>query len=226
MTVFLVGGSKGGVGKTLLSFALSDFFEVNDHPFAVVESDSANSDFSSAFLSTKNPPKIAHISLDSEAGFRQLIAFATSQNSDVIVNSPAGFVSFIRTHGSAFEGALLANNLPMITYWPINRERDSMNALKQFIDHITLPCIPVRNLVFGEPDEFELFNHSRLKESLDEKQNLTINMPALASRCAVQLRNERWTISTGLNKSSFSNRIELFRWRTAMHDELARVLKP
>lgn len=225
MAILLVGGSKGGVGKTLLAFAIADYLEMNNHRFAIAECDSANSDFSSSFMSAGTAPPVAHISLDSEAGFRELIAFTVAQKSHVVVNSPAGFISFIRAYGCAFEGALRANNLALITYWPINRERDSLNALRQFIDHVTFPCIPVRNLIFGDVHEFDLFNNSRMKNELESKHYQTINLPVLASRCAVQMRNERWTIANAIESAPFSNRIELFRWRNLIHHELSGRLK-
>ncbi|VWD18724.1 Iron-sulfur cluster carrier protein [Burkholderia lata] len=42
--IYLVGGSKGGVGKSFVSLALADYLQRRDHPVALVETDTSSPD--------------------------------------------------------------------------------------------------------------------------------------------------------------------------------------
>lgn len=225
MTIFYVGGSKGGVGKTLVAFSLADHLLKQRKPFAIVETDSANPDFAAAFSKAQRPPPILHLTLDSEAAWRDLLAFAMQhKDHDVILNSAAGGITFIREHGAAFEAALIANNQQLVTLWPINMERDSLMALRQYLEVMTFRVHPIRNLHYGDAHEFYLFNESEMKRELDTKGHHTINLPALAQRCAVQLRNSRLTLAVAQNAMSLLNRCELFRWRFACHQQFSEII--
>ena len=53
-SMFYIGGSKGGVGKSKVSFALIDYLISNGHKVLLLESDTANPDVYKAHLRHAN----------------------------------------------------------------------------------------------------------------------------------------------------------------------------
>ena len=60
--IIYVGGSKGGVGKSKLSFALIDYLMSNGHKVLLLESDTANPDVYKAHLAHANEGFICKLS--------------------------------------------------------------------------------------------------------------------------------------------------------------------
>jgi hypothetical protein len=74
-------------------------------------------------------------------------------------------------------------------------------------------CIHVcRNLYFGEPERFELYNNSKARESV-EKTGKTLDFPDVANRVVDWLYSKRMSIRAAHPEMPFGTRAELQRWR-------------
>ena len=90
----------------------------------------------------------------------------------------------IRKHGRNFTAVLESGRVPysLITLWPMNRQKDSVNLLEDFLGYVTFGSVfPVRNCYFGDPGDFALYAKC-LPEShiLKSRVSNTLNFPALA----------------------------------------------
>jgi hypothetical protein len=87
-------------------------------------------------------------------------------------------------YGRNFAAVLESGKVPynFVTLWPINRQKDSVELLEDFLNHVSFgPVYPIRNEYFGEPDDFTLyakyFGESNLLKSRVVK---ILDFPALA----------------------------------------------
>ena len=75
-SMFYIGGSKGGVGKSKVSFALIDYLISNGHKVLLLESDTANPDVYKAHLAHANEGLVCKLSnLDEAEGWIELVNF-------------------------------------------------------------------------------------------------------------------------------------------------------
>jgi hypothetical protein len=108
----------------------------------------------------------------------------TSTATLFVINSAARSNMGIRKHGRNFTAVLESGRVPysLVTLWPMNRQKDSVNLLEDFLGYITFGSVfPVRNCYFGDSGDFALYA-KRLPEShiLKSRVSNTLNFPALA----------------------------------------------
>ena len=82
----------------------------------------------------------------------------------------------------------------------------------------------VRNLYFGEPEKFQLYNDSDSRKRVEAARGKTIDFPDLADRVADDLVTKRLTIKRASEELPIGNRAELLRWRRLAHQALGEVL--
>lgn len=215
MRIYYVGGDKGGVGKSLVSISLIDYLLSNNQPVFLVETDTANPDVYKIYSSTVD--SIA-INLDEKIGWINLLnAIHGYSDRHVVINSAARSGDGVQQNANMLIENLAELNRELITLWPINRQRDSVNLLKQYMDITESSRVVVlRNLYFGNESAFELFNQSKLKIAIEsDKNNIVANFPDLADRVAEQIYTNRQTVSAALKNMLFGDRAELSRWKNA-----------
>ena len=81
-----------------------------------------------------------------------------------------------------------------------------------------------RNMFFGEPQRFDLYNSSKAREAV-EKAGKTLDFPAVASRVADWLYSKRMAIRTAHPEMPFGTRAELQRWRNRCAEMLTTVIE-
>ena len=101
-TMFYIGGSKGGVGKSKVSFALIDYLMSNGHKVLLLESDTANPDVYKAHLGHANEGLVCKLTnLDEAEGWIELVNFADAYPEHVmVINSAARSNKGIEQHGA------------------------------------------------------------------------------------------------------------------------------
>ena len=106
--VFYVGGSKGGVGKSLFSFALVDYLLNNDKSVLLVDTDTDNPDVFKAHKDLDLPNLVCRLnSLDDADGWADLLD--TVQNypeHTVVINAAARTKTSTASYGEIMKGAL------------------------------------------------------------------------------------------------------------------------
>lgn len=222
-SIFLVGGSKGGVGKSLVSMALVDALQVLGESVLLMESDTGNPDVWKAYSDSTE----AHLlNLDEAGGWIELVNLCDAHPDHVVVvNTAARNNKGVSAYGQTLNGTLAELKRQLITLWVINRQRDSLELLKEYMSAIAGGELHVvRNTHFGEEGKFELYNGSKLRVLLEERGGRSLNFPDLADRVSDDLYSNRMSIASALRQMPIGNRAELARWRLAVKKALGTVL--
>ena len=188
-TIFYVGGSKGGVGKSKLSFALIDHLIARKKKVLLLETDTSNPDTYKAHHPHENDNLDCKIvDLDVSEGWIKLVNYADEFPEHVaVINSAARSNSGIAKYGAMLRETLGELDRELVTFWMLNRQRDSLELLRGFLNSFPDALIHVcRNLYFGEAEKFELYGKSKAKDII-EKKGKTLDFPDLADRVADKL---------------------------------------
>ncbi len=220
--IYLVGGSKGGVGKSIVTMALIDYLQQRDQTVLLVETDTTNPD---VWMCYRDEVETATLDLDEVDGWIALINDCESQpDHPVIINTAARNNHGVSVHGVTLDSTLTELQRQLVTLWVINRQRDSLELLKPFLEALPNAAVHVvRNLYFGESSKFELYNHSHLRETLERAGGQTLDFPDVADRISDDLFGQRLSIARAARDLPLGNRAELARWRNACARMFARI---
>lgn len=214
--MYYVGGSKDGVGKSLVSFALVDYLVSRDQRVLLIDTDNSNPDVYKAHKDAGLPNLVCKMrSLDDADGWAAMLnVVETHPEHVVVINSAARSEEGMTAYGELLKAALQVVERNLITFWVINRHRDSVELLHSF-QHIfsDTPIHVCRNLYFGTPDRFDVYNGSKIKKAIG-LHGMTLDFPELASRVVDTLYSGRTPIWRAISESPLGNRVELLRWRS------------
>ena len=221
--LYFVGGSKGGVGKSFMSIAMCDYLTQSlKKKITLIESDTSNPDVGKIY-SKDESIDFKSLKLDSADGWIELVNICDGIKTDVVINSAARANEAITDFSGTLTGSLDELKMELVSFWVINRQRDSIELLKKYMEIVTVgPLHVVRNTFYGEPAKFELFNASKLKGEV-EKRGATIDFPDLADRVADDLYSKRLTIAQALADMPLGSRAELKRWRNVIWSALSSI---
>jgi hypothetical protein len=222
-SIIWVGGSKGGVGKSLLTMALLDYVNGKGDKAVLIECDTSNPD---VYKSYKDEVATELINLDERDGWIQLVNVCDGNpESTIVVNTAARNNHSVINYSGTLAGGLEELQRELVSLWVINRQRDSLELLKEFMEAIPEAAIHVvRNGYFGEEKKFELYNTSRTKEMVEAKGGKSVTFPELADRVADDLYTKRLSIAGASKALPIGNRMELGRWRGEVKKVLQEVV--
>lgn len=219
--VVLVSGSKGGVGKSLVSMAVLDLIGPTS---VLVETDTSNPDVAKAY-ETMN--EVHPLNLDNRAGWMSLTDLCETNSSPIVINGAARSAEGLKFVAQFVETLRLLDR-KLIILFVMSRARDSLELLadhREALPKNVAETWAVLNLFFGEADQFQRYANSNQKKELEATTG-TLLFPDLADRVHDQLINERLTISAAEQKMNIANRVELSRWRDEAQAELAKAILP
>jgi cellulose biosynthesis protein BcsQ len=222
--VYYVGGGKGGVGKSLASTALIyKLHKLGLNP-TLVESDTLNPD---VLKSHQTEIECLALDLDKKDGWIELVNLAANGSSKpIVVNSAARASKSAKQFSKILNQVSEELGVTSVGFWLINRHRDSLELLKEFMDDCPFNHMHVvRNLNFGEEEQFDLYNKSNLRQKIEELKGLSLNLPAMAHRVADQLYSNRLSISAAIKQLAIGNRAELLNWSHEACLEFGKVIK-
>ncbi|WP_322041537.1 protein mobD [Burkholderia diffusa] len=219
--IYLVGGSKGGVGKSFVTLALVDYLQRTDINVVLVETDTSNSDVMKAVHAEI---ECASCDLDDVSGWIDFVNFCdVHRDAIVVVNTAARSQAGVEQYGGTLASALDELARRLVVLWVINRQRDSLELLLKFgatfpnaITHV------VRNGYFGSPDKFTLYRDSQLRNAV-EAQGQSLDFPDLADRVADELRSQRLSVGKAAQTMHIGERAELLRWRAIYGTMFAKL---
>ena len=211
--VFWVGGAKGGTGKSMVGMGLIDYLRHEGRDPLLVETDKKNPDVGRAH---KNEIRTIGLDLGDQDGWVELLNLCAESKSPVVINTAVGADE---TQGiDALEESLIASSKKLVVLWVINRQRDSIELLRDFMKTIKAAEVHVvRNLYFGEDHKFELFNESKTRKEVEEQGGKVLNFPEIADRITNELYSKRVSIERCLAGAETGTRFVLSRWRTLVH---------
>jgi hypothetical protein len=180
-----------------------------------VDTDTDNPDVYKAYKDLALPNLACRMnSLDDADGWADLLdAVQNYPEHSIVINAAARTKTSTASHGDIMKEALREMQRDLIIFWVINRYRDSIELLHSFQQSFPDVTIHVcRNLYFGEPERFDLYNNSKAKETV-EKTGRTLDFPAVANRVMDWLYSKRMSIRAAHPEMPLGTRAELQRWR-------------
>lgn len=219
--IYMVGGSKGGVGKSVVTLALVDYLRRTDVDVVLVETDTSNPDVMKA---VHDQIECGSCDLDDVSGWIDFVNFCDMhRDAAVVVNTAARSQAGVAQYGGTLASTLDELARRLVVLWVINRQRDSLELLLKFgasfpnaVMHV------VRNGYFGPPEKFTLYRDSQLRKAV-EAQGQSLDFPDLADRVADELRSQRLSIRQAVETMHIGERAELLRWRALCSTMFARV---
>jgi hypothetical protein len=222
--ILLVGGGKGGVGKSLLSIALVDYVSVTDGRPFLVATDTSVPDVYKTYGGEIGADQV---NLDEREGWIELLNLVESHPEDtIVVNTGARNQTGVSNFGRTLRKALPQLKRRLIVFWLIDRKRESLELLSDFIE--TLPeatIIVVRNMYLGTERKFELYNGSKMRAAIEQAGGRSLNFPELADRVTDAMNKGRLTIAKAIEELSFGDRMEVERWRDECKEMFAEVIR-
>ena len=233
-TIFYVGGEKGGVGKSTIAKTLVEWLADKcgeTKTVHVIETDDTNPDVGRVY-NGKIPVDTAILDESAKGWLHMAEILETSTNTLFVINSAARSGAGIRKNGENLVAVLESGELAydFVTLWPMNRQKDSVTLLEDFLDHITYGAVyPIRNKYFGDPDEFTLYaQYLKKSKKLSSRITRTLDFPALADIIADDFHTSEKTIPEMAKKLSAFARQNFVSWQKkayTMFEEMLAVVE-
>ena len=222
--ILLIGGGKGGVGKSLLSVALVDYVSVTDGRPFLVETDTSVPD---VYKTYSGDIGAELVNLDEREGWIDLVNLVESKpESTIVINTGARNQTGISNFGKTLAKALPQLKRKLIVLWLIDRKRESLELLVDFTKALPEAAMHVvRNMYLGTEKKFELYNASKMKETIETLGGKSLNFPELAGRVTDAMNKGRLTIAKACAELSLGDRMELERWRDECKAMLSEVIR-
>ncbi len=221
--IIIVGGSKGGVGKSMVCAGVIDTLRAHGEAPVLIDSDTDNPD---VYKMYKDEVRTETIDLDLAEGWIDFVNLCdTHGDCPVVVNTAARNNRGVSAHAQTLHHALAELHRRVVTFWVINRQRDSLELLGDYLEAMQGSVLHVvRNGHFGELHKFELYNNSNLRKRIEEAGGTSLLYPDLADRVSDDLYSKRLSIDAALRVLPLGNRAELTRWRAAVREVLGGAL--
>lgn len=221
--IYIVGGGKGGVGKTLTSITLIDWL-LNDKQAAnvtLIETDDSNPDVYKAYQKTAEVKKEI-INLDTESGWVKMMNMMpewSKNNTQVVINTAARATPELTKYMPDMQAGANELKIKIHFLWPINRQRDSLLLLNNVLKEATsLDATVIRNIYFGDVEKYVLFEASELAKKVK-----AINLPELNDFVSDKIYTDRLPLSD-VDKFLFGERIALSRYRNAAYEQFNKLV--
>lgn len=217
--IIMVGGGKGGVGKTSVVMGVVDALLTRGEKVVLIESDDSNPDTYKA-LNKIVTSEICN--LDDESGYMKLSGIIEANpNACIVINTAARATKAIVQHGGILTDTVSELGRELSMLWVMNRQRDSIELLKEFLDGTGgyKSVHAVLNTYFGSVDKFARFKNSKQYARVTG----TITFPELNDLVADKLIDNRFALSNteGL---AIAERSVLGRYRNAITAAFEGVL--
>jgi hypothetical protein len=230
--IYGVFGSKGGVGKSMTTHAVIDQLLDSGKQVVFIETDTDNPDVWRCLDRDRSGAPgqaiagvvMYAVGLDERDGWMDLVDIINEHRDRVVViNTAARMSGAIRKHGGILIESLQELGRKLVALWVINRQRDAMDQLDEFMNvFVDTTVHVVRNGLFGPENKFELYNTSALRTQIEASGGKSVTLPDLADRIADAMYTQRLAICDALRDMTMGNRAEVIRWRKAAH----RALEP
>jgi MinD-like ATPase involved in chromosome partitioning or flagellar assembly len=221
--IFLIGGGKGGVGKSLMSMTVVDFLSANQSEPFLIETDTSVPDVYKTYQADTGGELV---NLDEREGWIELVNLVESRpESTIVVNTGARNQTGISNFGRTLSKALPQLKRKLVVFWMIDRKRESLELLSDFLEALPDAEVHVvRNMYLGTERKFELYNGSKMRAAIEKNGGRSLNFPEVADRVTDAMNKGRLTIAKAASELSLGDRMELERWRDECKTILSEVI--
>ena len=180
----------------------------------LIETDSSNPDVAQPYHSEMD---LETIDLAQRAGWALFgTCLDAHPNQWVVVNGRAGTREAVRTYSRNFWRLVQRLERPVITLWPLNRNRDPVIQLVEYVNlapaDATHSLHVIRNLFYSDNGRFPVYDGSDIRKRITARGGKTVDLPIMAERNIDHLYDDRWTIADVLEKADFGDRIDMELW--------------
>lgn len=225
--VVVVGGCKGGAGKSLTTLAVVDFLRQRGVPLLLVETDTSNPDVWRMHRG-EDGLIVAALDLDEAEGWIDLINLCDEYPERVaVINTAARNNKGVTAHGPKLNRARPELGRRLVTLWVINNQRDSVELLADYLSDLPGEVTHVvRNTFFGPPETFRAYAELPAAAEVARRGGQVLTLPRLATRAADDLYSRRLSVRRAVARGSpdalpLGNRAELECWR----EQVARMFE-
>ena len=173
-SIHFIGGEKGGVGKSVVSRLLSQYFLDNNQMYAGMDADQSHGTLSRFYPEFTQP-----INLDEYEGADKIVETALSSNVNVVVDLPAQSERFLNRWMEDNDVAELCEETGLTCYyWYI--VDDGIDSAKLAAAFLTrnqgqMPCVLVRNQ--GRGETFSALSNELANAGISP--DITLDLPGL-----------------------------------------------
>lgn len=219
--IYFVGGDKGGVGKSLCASVLINHMIDNDRKCILVDTDTSNPDVQRQYSDEVESYLTRLSEKEGWIDIANLCEKNIELETSIIINSKAAIAEEIKKNSHLINQIIQQPNIEFHLLWVINRQKDSLLLLKNFLGNIEVTTSTVvKNLYWGTEEKFQLFDESKIKESVTH----TITLPDLADRVADEIYTNRISLTKAQKDLSLGNRIEVSSFISSANRELEKVV--
>ena len=221
--ILLIGGGKGGVGKSLMSMTVVDYLSYTERSPFLVETDTSVPDVYKAYQAETGAELV---NLDEREGWIELVNLVESRpESTFVINTGARNQTGIANFGKTLSKALPQLKRKLVVFWLIDRKRESLELLSDFLEAIPdAEMHVVRNMYLGTEKKFELYNGSKMRAAIEKNGGRSLNFPEVADRVTDAMNKARLTIAKAASELHLGDRMELERWRDECKTILSEVI--
>lgn len=221
--IFLIGGGKGGVGKSLLSMTVVDFLSYTERAPFIVETDTSVPDVFKTYQAETGGELV---NLDEREGWIELVNLVEGNpDSTFVINTGARNQTGVSNFGKTLSKALGQLKKKLVVFWLIDRKRESLELLADFLEAMPdAEMHVVRNMYLGTEKKFELYNGSKMRAAIEQNGGRSLNFPEVADRVTDAMNKGRLTIAKAVGALSLGDRMELERWRDECKAMLSGVI--
>jgi hypothetical protein len=179
--IHLVGGEKGGVGKSFFARVLCQYFVDHDRPFAAIDADLSHGSLARCYGEFTRP-----IDLERLESADAILDRALGAERRVVVDLPAQSLRLLERWFDSGQVFALAREMQVpFTFWHVtDGGHDSLQSLERLLERHgrSFRCVAVKN--HGRGRSFELYEESRLPVMLDQYAGKTVEFPELDASTA------------------------------------------
>lgn len=220
-TIYISGGGKGGVGKTMVSLALVDWLVNGEfkNKVTIVETDDSNAEVFKAYEHDVSVKKQL-INMDHNSGWIALMNLMpewAENNEQVVINTAARATEAMEQNLNDLLIGAKELGITVKMIWTINRQRDSLNLINGLLKKCPVQTTIIKNLHCGSADKFVLFDKSEFAKKVE-----SINLPDLNDEVADKIYSDRLTLSQ-VDKFKFGERMALQRFKTDAAEQFNKI---
>ena len=223
--IIYVGGNKGGVGKSMVAIALADHLRHGRNlPVFLIETDTANPDAAKCLGSELDATLAADTR--TEAGWQTMLnAIEQHQDKTCVINAGARDNDAMRRYGDYLHRGAEALAIPLAIAWVINDERDSLLALRDFLEGYPGRVDVIGNRFFDEAGSFAIYRDSRIRAEIEARGGTLRPFPILPQPLAAAIKTDRRSPAAILDQAPLFERIALEKWRADCAEAFAPLLE-
>jgi hypothetical protein len=225
-TIIYVGGDKGGVGKSMVSIALCDYLKhLVKTPVLLIETDTENPDAAKCLEGEVDAVLGADTS--TPEGWQDLLNTIEAKGDTIttVINAGARDNRAMQKFGMFLTAGAAELKATLIAGWVINAERDSLIALRHFLEFYPGKIFVIGNQFFDESGKFTLYQSSDLRKEIEKRGGGLLIFPALQPMLAAAIRNDRYSPEVQSRDGPLFQRIVIDRWRSGTKDVFQRMLE-